>query len=253
MKVGAATIYYYSLNLIDSIKALARITDYIMISPIYDRISNEEIREIKEIKENLGLEFYVHGPFPNRGYDPKMDGYKIEILEETLENAYKIESDLVIIHPGRRKFYNEDTELLKQIYKISENFGITLAIENKPEDISFLKDENDFERLINDIPEIKFCIDTSHFFLWSGDSHRLSNLIRKYRERIAIFHIADAKRGEDLQMVPGYGEINWFVVGKGLKEVNLRKVPLILEAVYPAELLQGIKNFRHIIVENIIR
>ena len=250
MKVGVATIYYKSVPLVSAIELLARVTDYIMISPIYSEVSEEEIKRLKDLKESLDLEYYVHGLFPARE-DPGKSKYSLDLIKETLENTYKLESNIALIHPTRRELYRESLEILKKAVKISEDYGIELAIENKPEDNLFLRDENDFRKLLEDLPEIKLCLDTSHFFLWNGDSKRLARVIKEFRDSIAIFHIADARIGDDLQMLPGYGDINWFVVGEALGKINLKKTPLILESIYPANLIEGIKNLRHVIVDYI--
>ena len=251
MKVGVATIYYKSVPLVSAVELLSRITDNIMISPIYSQVTEEDLQNLNYIKDTLGIEYYIHGLFPASGTDPYTTGYNIRDIKETINNAYKLESDIVILHPTPKKLYESSVNILKEALKFAEDRGVKLAIENKPEDDVFLKSEEDFSRLIEDIPEIKLCLDTSHFFLWNGDSERLSQVIKEFKDYIAIFHIADARVGEDLQMLPGYGDINWYLVGRSLINLDLRKVPLILESIYPTNVLEGIKNLRQVIVDHI--
>ncbi|NPA86237.1 MAG: sugar phosphate isomerase/epimerase [bacterium] len=254
MIIGVATIVYRSLDLVSAVKMLIKFTDNIMLSPIYSSISEQELKELLNLKETYGLEYYVHGPLPASGWKFEELGYNQQLLESTLRLAERLESPFIVIHPTPRVQYHQALEILQEYYKAAEDRGITVAVENKPQQgDTWLAVDEDFERVLQDFPDIKFCVDTSHYFLSVPNSAALRDLLIRFKDSIAIMHIADtgapsvAKHCEDLQLLPGFGDINWYVVSYGLRALNLRKVPLVLEVIYPYDISLGIRTIRHII------
>jgi len=142
-------------------------------------------------------------------------------------------------------------ESVREILPEAENAGIVLTMENtffnKPnrwDGVSELKSDessnypmqiteyryDDIDKLCKLIemissPYVKGCFDAGH-------AHFLGDLRvdhAKMADNITLYHLHDNNRRIDMHLPPGYGTLNWEVLGEQIKSVN-HKYPIFIEA-----------------------
>jgi sugar phosphate isomerase/epimerase len=110
--------------------------------------------------------------------------------------------------------------VVNQIVKTAEEKNVILAVENirSAEHLDFV-----FSRI--DSPNLAFCYDSSHDFLWSRQPCELLN---KWAGRLVTTHLSDNDGQEDRHWLPGTGIVDWQKVGSGFP-IGTYTGPLMLE------------------------
>jgi inosose dehydratase len=75
-------------------------------------------------------------------------------------------------------------EAVKRVAETAERYGLTAAVH--PHIDTHIESRDDVERLIDDMPEVRLCLDVGHFAFGGGDP---IDFFRRHRERIVHVHL----------------------------------------------------------------
>jgi sugar phosphate isomerase/epimerase len=155
--------------------------------------------------------------------------------------ANALNAKLWILHPGNKTgismFYPEqewkqNAQSIRQLYAASEEYGVTVAIENLPEKYGFLmKTPEDFHRLYKEtnLP-IGIVLDVGHANLEA----QVEPFLKKLPEKIVHIHVSDNVGINDQHLGIGYGAIDWQWFADALKKISYRQI-VVTESVEHVE------------------
>ena len=193
-----------------------------------------DLKQIKEFqrqrkKEKKPVKFIAHAPWElNFGspYDRIRKG-AVEEAKEILKTLEELDIDFVTMHTYSHtgSFYKSQKkheivssfiESAQELIPFAEERGITIGFEN----IGNLIKLKDFERIFDEIPDLKITFDIGHAYLESEKESKLNDFIENNIERIEHVHICDNFGDEDDHLPLGAGEIEWKKTIKALKEAG---------------------------------
>lgn len=250
MRIGLATSAFPDLEVVDAVRMCLRYSDHVHISPIYPKVSKKEMLQLVELGDYFGADFSVHAPFPSKGEMADLGtkrGYKL--FKDSVKFASELHSDRIVFHNSEGENRKEMISHSRKLVKICEEYDIIGCFENRPADEGQIIDKQYFLDFIEDVPNAKFCFDTSHFYMKTPDIKKLVATIESIAEHIGIIHLVDTFQGQDAHMLPGFGEISLqHLTPAFMKMPDIRNIPFILEDQEPYEYEKGILNFRHALV-----
>ncbi len=157
-----------------------------------------------------------------------MDRAQFRLIEESINIACKLGSDVVVVHPGkiiedREKSLMQMVDNLRKLSLKAENCGVTLGLENKEgtDPTSLCNTAEELMRAINEVnlPALKATFDIGHANLTCcGDMEKLREFVRVIRDSVAHVHVhdntglPDIKYVGDLHYAPGDGIIDFSVL-----------------------------------------
>ena len=121
---------------------------YIDYVEIFHDYPNREINDDKDLIDKINsydLKYTVHAPFIEvnpASVNPSLANASIDEIKRSIDLANILNSDMIIIHPGR-SIFNNDHEYMKSVYRIAEDSlkaigeyakdnGVNACIENLP-------------------------------------------------------------------------------------------------------------------------
>lgn len=250
MRIGLATYAFSDLDVVDAVKMCLRYSDHVHISPIYPEVREDELAELIELQHCFGADFSVHAPFPTRGEMADL-GTKSghELFKKSIEFAAKLNSDRIVFHSSDRDKREQMIEHSRELVGMCADSGMLACFENRADPESHIRDKQDFLDFIEDVPDAKFCFDTSHYYLWKKDVGSLADTVNSIREHIGIVHLVDTFQDQDAHMLPGFGEISLRMLAPVFMNFpDLKNTPFIFEDQEPYEYEKGILNLRHALV-----
>ncbi|MFH1054671.1 MAG: sugar phosphate isomerase/epimerase [Candidatus Altiarchaeota archaeon] len=250
MRIGLATYAFPDLSVVDAVKMCLRYSDHVHISPIYPKVTDDEMDELIELREYFGADFSVHAPFPTQGEMADLGTKKgHELFKSSVEFASRLESDRIVFHSSDRDRKDDMIRHSRELVKMCAEYGMLACFENRAEQESHIRNRDDFLSFIEDVPGAKFCFDTSHYYMWNKDINSLAKTIGDIADHIGIIHLVDTFPGQDAHMLPGYGEISLrHLTPVFMKIPDLVNTPFIFEDQEPYEYEKGILNLRHAFV-----
>lgn len=191
---------------------------------------------LKDLKEEYGIEFFyefgkdyywnseisswgkrslsVHGPCVSINLADSSQKNYTRIFEKTFLYAKKIGAEFVVVHTNEA--WTGDKELvqnrviyrLRQLIKMSESYGVQIAIENvglKPKN-SLLFDFEEYLNLFEVFPQARALLDTGHAHV---NGWQLEKVIKALGERLIACHLHDNDGQGDAHLPIGKGNITW--------------------------------------------
>ncbi|WP_410508471.1 sugar phosphate isomerase/epimerase family protein [Methanosarcina hadiensis] len=147
------------------------------------------------------------------------------LLEESMEIASRIESHVVVIHPGRigldrEKSFDSMVSNLGSLATLAENYGVTLGLENKEgtDSSNFCCKAEELSRTIEIVNSdyLKATLDIGHANLTcGGNPEKLKNFVRILKKDVIHIHLHDnsgkwtEKYDGDEHMAPGKGCVDF--------------------------------------------
>ncbi len=121
---------------------------YIDYMELFHDYPNRDMNEEKDLIDKMNsydLKYTVHAPFIEvnpASVNPALSKAAIEEIKRSIDLANTLDSDIVVIHPGR-SIFNNDKEYMKEVYAIAEknlktigeyakDNGVHTCIENLP-------------------------------------------------------------------------------------------------------------------------
>ncbi|WP_295618350.1 sugar phosphate isomerase/epimerase [uncultured Methanobrevibacter sp.] len=153
MKLGAS-IFPRKLIPIEESLDYFESNRYIDYMEIFHDYPNREINDEKELIDlinSYNLKYTVHAPFIEvnpASINPALSKDSINEIKRSIDLANELDSDIVVIHPGRSIFDN-DNEYMDEVYAIAEDSlktigdyakdnGVITCIENLPKIRGFM-------------------------------------------------------------------------------------------------------------------
>lgn len=208
------------------------------------------LKKEKNMIADAGIEIsQVHGPWrwPARDQHEEDRVERMEKMKRSLHMTAELGCVNWVIHPVMPYGIHErDTSLAEKTWQINLEFmgqlleeakklGITICFENMPMPQFSIATPADIMRFVRAMDDDAFqvCLDTGHVAVCKEIS--AGDAVRFMGDSIKVFHIHDSRIGQDLHLMPFFGDIDWVDFGKALKDIRYEGV-FSLETVPPASL-----------------
>lgn len=163
----------------------------------------------------------------------------VELVKNRIDLAARLGAEDVVLHLyvpfasiqegeiKKENFYANVKKSLDELQDYCLEKNIRICLENlfdMPKE--YMEEQWDWVMQTYPADFLGFCLDTGHANLIWG--REMTEVIRKYRERIFAVHLHDNYGSVDYHMIPGKGNIPWEEVMKELAD-SAYQLPLILE------------------------
>lgn len=243
MKIGASTLFKPA-DQVGAVRDLIEmglgIKDIELSIPL--EVPWGELRELKALKREHGLNYSVHAPFI---YDdlahphPKIrEVYKSQ-AKEAIDFAHELGSTLVVVHPGhmvleyllpdeeafmalrlpKERYLENSIHSLKELAAYAKSKGVNLSVENLQ---GIGRDHGDIGKLLDEVQGLSLTLDVGHANL----TRNLRMYLESFSGRIISLHLHDNDGARDLHWPLGKGEIDFHWLMSNLHDPDRR---LILE------------------------
>ena len=187
------------------------------------RLPNIQPR-LELMKESFNLKYSVHAPISDINIASLNERIRedsvLEILS-TLESASALGIDTVTVHPGvcsmavpylEEKTIAQAKKSLRALDRISQQYGIMVAVENMPAFPFFIGQTAEDMNDLLDGTDLYFCLDIGH----ANTMDQIEPLIAAMRDRLVNVHIHDNHGQADEHLTLGEGTIDFKKVLKDL-------------------------------------
>lgn len=192
-------------------------------------IEREGLEKCVEVINKFGFKVTdVHASLKDY-VDTKPEIFKDNLLK-AIAAAKRIGTNAVSFHPG---FYEKDikvaqkklVEVLKEVLEISNQEGVTLAMENLVKWGGRLKytiaSEEEVESILSELP-IRLLYDINH---GHGERHNIYEMVKNNKDRLFALHVGDAffgKIGHKVEHLPfGEGDIDFRRLCNEVKDTDI--------------------------------
>lgn len=195
------------------------------------------VRRLNEIRKSRDLKFTLHAPFANINIatlSSEMRRFTVDQLRKSISFARELECAIIVFHPGLQTgisgFYpglgwKLNIESVKDLLKLTEDFGIKIAMENCPMKYGYLVSSVDeFSRFLDQLGEdLGLALDVGHSNI-DGETHAL---IKRLGRNIVHIHAHDNDGKRDLHLGVGCGTVNWKRFAKSIKQLDFDGVIVV--------------------------
>ncbi len=216
--IGVSSFAYHDMPLPD---ALAKIENIASCAEIFSEGQHDLLKE-NEISLSYDLKYTVHAPTSDLNLASIRDPIRnasIELLKDMAEICVKLDSNILVVHPGYVAFphdrefalkaFSKSVPLLEQIYLET---GVKICIENMPMWECFLFREPGLD------------IGNNFFTLDVGHANTMGNLPEFLQMEISHFHLHDNNgEGDDHHSIGG-GGIDYSTMRSLLKKNSSIKI-----------------------------
>lgn len=216
-----------------------------------------DLNKIREIINANNLSTLVHLPMYSLDIGTKdrfIKEYSLNILIKSLDIANVLNAKKAVFHMGfnplnpkkvRNIWYNNFKYEFKKIIEISNQYNIEINVEN-----IWDRDDEIFEKLITDFPDVKLCFDIGHAQAYLNNM-KSSDFIIKYKKHITHFHLHDNMLNEDQHLHLGKGKIDFKAYFEIIKE-NIENYTITLETDLDEEISNDILKTKKLIGSDIL-
>lgn len=200
----------------------------------------ETVEKLKKKIEELKIDVSaIHMPLEgvDISHQEEYDRVRsIREVEKVILAAHRLESKLIIVHPGgiyhhpeeRKNKLNYCMESLEEIMDFANQHGIRIAIENTPP--GRLGDQwEDIRLIVSNFSKrnIGICLDTGHYLLNQNrnipERFNLEGIDLEWPDQLIHIHVHDNDGKQDLHLLPGEGIFPWDSFFDFLKEIHYEK------------------------------
>ncbi|WP_455392061.1 sugar phosphate isomerase/epimerase family protein [[Eubacterium] cellulosolvens] len=171
--------------------------------------------DFRQYSPSYDLAFSIHAPFNDlnlASLNPKLRKLAMEYVKDSIATAAALGITLVSFHPGHLspsgvyktdKVLEANSKSLREIAKFSEEYSITLALENMPmKNWTLGNTAQEISEMIGNLP-LGMCFDIGHAFIQNEVEDFLGHI-----DRIYNVHIHDNNGRRDEHLVLGEGAID---------------------------------------------
>jgi sugar phosphate isomerase/epimerase len=246
MKISVSTLPFYP-------RPLKNIFDILLnINVNYCEIINEYPYDSIEydLFDTYDLEISIHAPLSDinlASHNEMIRKISISEIRKSIDVAYKIDSKVVVVHPGhipvlgsrfKDKILHYNRDSLMECSKYAQEMGIKMCVENMPNIEGLLyKDLNELENLVLDI-DAYITLDVGHAH---NNKFTVEDMLKT--SRIEHIHLSDNDGSYDNHNALGdikKNGLNFKSLFKGLKQINYNNL-MVLEVEQP----KGVVNSLH--------
>ncbi|MBI5250570.1 MAG: sugar phosphate isomerase/epimerase [Desulfomonile tiedjei] len=153
----------------------------------------------------------------------------VKEMLESLDMAAELNPLKVVLHPGyvtglglfvfdRAREYA--MESLNVIVQRAHRLGLTLCLENMFPRTNSLCEPDEFERIFQRFPNLKFTLDVGHANIGGKGGKRVLEFITKFPDRLAHVHASDNFGKEDNHLPLGAGTVDFVKIAKAIQEIG---------------------------------
>jgi sugar phosphate isomerase/epimerase len=254
-KIGLSMLYCLSEPFQKMTECLLKIeTAYIeVVDDGFHTLDRGRVSVLKDIGKSYNLKFSVHAPFADINIaSPSKPILKamLKRLKKSIAYAKDLDAYVWIFHPGLKTgvsmFYPgmdwlQNCKTTQLLFKIADNYGVKIAIENVPEPYPFLlKSVDDFTRFYGEVHEdIGLVLDVGH----ANINGQIEGFLKIFADRIVHIHVHDNDGRSDQHLGVGYGTVDWQKFAKTLKEISYDKIVVIESIEHVEESMQRLRQF----------
>ena len=218
----------------------------------FHALNKQRVSMLKSIGESCSLKYSVHAPFADINIaSPSKPLLKamLKRLKESISYASTLNAYMWVFHPGLKTgvsmFYPDmdwlqNLKTARLLFKIANDYGVKIAIENVPEPYPFLmKGVEDFTKFYDEIDEnTDLVLDIGHANI-NGQTERF---LTTFADKIAHIHAHDNDGKDDQHLGIGYGTVDWKNIANLLKKISYDKVIVIESVEHIEESMQRTKQ-----------
>lgn len=170
-----------------------------------------------DMKKDYRLSYSVHAPISDMNVaslnERMREDSVIEILS-TMESMVNLDIRLITVHPGMTPMavpYMEEKSIIqakksmRALDRLSDEYGVTVAIENMPAFPFMLgRTAEEFGEII-DGTNLSVCFDIGH----ANTTDSIVSIIERFKDRFANIHIHDNRGEHDEHLTLGEGNIDF--------------------------------------------
>ncbi len=253
-KVGVSMLYCLGESYNRMVKRLGTMeTHYIeIVDDGTHELNKNRVAALKETAKSYGIEYTLHAPFADINIaspSKTMLTASMKRLKQSMAYANQLDAKVWVFHPGAKtgigQFYpgadwKQNIESIQELYKIAEEYGVNMALENLPAKYYFFMSKpEEFARFFREtnLP-IGIVMDIGHANL---EGH-IESFFKLLADKIVHIHASDNDGSDDQHLGIGYGKIdyNWFA--ETLKKIGYDKSVIIESITNVPESIQKLKQ-----------
>ena len=229
MKIGVSSLSVYKENILNNLEFFEGLgIDYFELMSDYPN-NNIDIEALR----TYNLKYTVHSPFVDlnlASLNKNVQKLSIAEVKKSIDLARELESEIVVVHPGRIPFLSQPFELetiatTRESIKIcgdyARDLGVEIAIENMPKIESFLfQDIYELNKLLEEL-EMFMTLDVGHAHTSGFKENEL------YFDSIKHLHLSDNNREFDEHLALGEGTIDFKAIFDTFNEKNYDGIYII--------------------------
>lgn len=253
-KVGVSMLYCLGEPFNHMVKRLGTMdTKYIeILDDGSHELDKKRVAALKEAAKSYGLEYSLHAPFADVNIaspiKPLLNA-SLKRLKQSLANANAMDAKLWVFHPGQRtgigQFcpgadFKQNCQSIQQLYKVAEEYGVNIALENLPAKYWFLMNTpEEFMKMYREtnLP-IGIVMDLGHANL----EKQIEPFFNLLADKIIHIHASDNNGADDQHFGIGEGNIDWNWFIQTLKKNGYDKSVIIESITHVPESVQKLKQ-----------
>jgi len=239
-KIGCSSRILWEHKILDVLKFVNKVGyDFIEIwaEHIDESLkSNEKIKEIKNLADNLGLYIVIHAPFMDLNISSFNKIIRHESIRQVLDScklAHLLNSKKLVVHPGRmtisktplKELFDINCETLNFLIEEANMYDIKICLENmENRDKEYFILPKTLLKIIKKMNSrnLKICLDIAH----ANTSGQIKDFITELGNNIFHIHISDNVGHSPVHLPIGEGNIQFQEIFHALKSLNNREVTI---------------------------
>lgn len=229
MKIGASTLAISGEKIEENLEYFKKLKiEYLELLHQYPC---EEIDY--NILNSYDFKYTIHSPIIDiniASLSTAISSSSIHTIKSSIDLANKIDSEIVVVHPGtipfpgrpyEKEIYDKSHESLKEITKYGDGLGVIAAIENMPNIEGFIYQDID---KLNDFLEsngMSMTLDVAHAYTVGYNENQM------YFDSIKHIHLSDNFGDDDSHLPLGEGKINFKEVIRKFQSKNYKGIYMI--------------------------
>jgi len=253
-KIGLSMLYCLGESFQKMTECLSRAeSPYIeVVDDGFHTLDKQRVLALKNIGESYRLKYSVHAPFADINIaspSKPMLNAMLKRLKKSIICACDLNAYVWVFHPGLKTgismFYPhmdwlQNIETAQSLFKIANDYGVKIAIENVPEPYPFLmKSVEDFKRFYDEIGEdMDMVLDIGH----ANINGQIELFLKTFADKIVHMHAHDNDGKADQHLGIDYGNIDWKNMADLLKRTGYDKTVIIESIEHIQESLLKLKQ-----------
>jgi sugar phosphate isomerase/epimerase len=249
-KVGVSMLYCLGEPFNKMVKRITTLnTRYIeVLDDGTHQLNKARIQLLKETAKSHNIEYSLHAPFADINIASPSKSIldaAHKRLQQSLQSANAIDAKTWVFHPGALtgisqfypgKAWQQNVESIQKIYKLSEEYGVNIAVENLPAKYWFMMNTpEEFQKFYREtnLP-IGIVLDLGHANLEA----QIQPFFDLLTDKIVHIHASDNHGVDDEHLGIGMGKIDYNYVGQTLKKIGYNRSVIIESTVQVPQSLQ---------------
>ncbi|HMK54885.1 MAG TPA: sugar phosphate isomerase/epimerase family protein [Methanobacteriaceae archaeon] len=228
MKIGVSTLAMYPAELKNILRHLEE------LGVEYCEIINEYPYHQVEDLDSYQVKTTVHAPLSDinlASHNRAIREASIREMKSSMDLAVKVDSPVVVVHPGQmpilrrdleKKVLNYNLESLKDCASYAHDCGVTMCVENMPLIPGLLfQDLEELDELVKEI-EAQITLDVGHAH---NNQISIQDMLRS--SHIKHVHLSDNDSSFDQHDALGSADIDFKSIINGLKKINYNGILVV--------------------------